>query len=101
MGLAGSLMYVTGTYCYPRYYGRAHIGSIQGFANTIAVKPDNTVHHASEMALTIAEAMGINLAEGKPVGMEFYPPDLDRTRITRRLVEDLDWLGDQPLAIIQ
>jgi ADP-heptose:LPS heptosyltransferase len=32
--------------------------------------------------------------------MEFYPPDLDRTRITRRLVEDLDWLGDQPLIII-
>ncbi len=72
----------------------------RGFAHTIAVKPDNTVRHASEMVLTIAAAMGIDLAEGKPVGMEFYPPDLDRTRITRRLVEDLDWLGDQPLMII-
>jgi len=72
----------------------------RGFAHTIAVKPESNVHHASEMYLTIAEAMGIDLTEGKPVGMEYYPPDLDRTRITRRLVEDLDWLGDQPLMVI-
>lgn len=72
----------------------------RGFAHTIAIKPDSDLRHASELYLTIAEAMGIDLADGKPVGMEFYPPDLDRTRITRRLVEDLDWLGDQPLIII-
>ncbi|MBE2219991.1 MAG: lipopolysaccharide heptosyltransferase II [Anaerolineae bacterium] len=72
----------------------------RGFAHTIAVKPAKAVRHASEVYLTIAEAVGINLTEGKPVGMEFYPPDLDRTRITRRLVEDLDWLGDQPLMVL-
>ena len=72
----------------------------RGFAHTIAIKPASDSRHASEVYLTIAEAMGIDLSEGKPVGMEFYPPDLDRTRITRRLVEDLDWLGDQPLIIM-
>ena len=72
----------------------------RGFAHTIAVKPAKEVRHASESYLTIAEAMGIDLAAGKPVGMEFYPPDRDRIRITQRLVEDLDWLGDQPLVIM-
>ncbi len=72
----------------------------RGFAHTIAVKPDKSIQHASEFYLTIAEAMGVDLTENKSVGMEFYPPDLDRTRITQRLVEDLDWLGDQPLMIM-
>ncbi len=72
----------------------------RGFAHTLAIKPDGTTQHASELYLTIAQAMGVDLTAGKPVGMEFYPSDLARTRITRRLVEDLDWLADQPLMIL-
>lgn len=72
----------------------------RGFAHTLPVKPAKTKQHAAELYLSLAAAMNIDLAQEKAVGMEFYPPDIDRTRITRRLVEDLDWLGDQPLIIL-
>jgi heptosyltransferase-2 len=72
----------------------------RGFAHTISVKPGKEVRHASEIYLTLAEAMAVTISEENPVGMEFYPPDRARTRITRRLVEELDWLGDQPLIIM-
>src|SRR5690606_15684098 len=32
--------------------------------------------------------------------MEFYPGDRDRTAVTQRLVDEIDWLGDVPLVIM-
>ena len=32
--------------------------------------------------------------------MEFIPPDRDRTAVTRRLIEEVDWLGDVPLVLM-
>ena len=72
----------------------------RGFAHTIAVKPDGRLQHASDIYLSLAAAMGIELGQQETVGMEFYPPDSARTKMTHRLVEDLDWLGDRPLVII-
>ena len=54
----------------------------------------------SLLYLALAEAMQIDAGSDKPVAMEFYPPDPDRASVTRRLVEELDWLGDTPLIIM-
>lgn len=72
----------------------------RGFAHTIAVKPPSKSRHAADMYLSLAARMDVDAELCKSVGMEFYPPDNDRTTVTHRLVEDLDWLGDRPLVII-
>lgn len=71
----------------------------RGFAHTIPVKPPPTARHAAEIYLSLAQRMGVDLA-ANPVGMEFYPPDSDRTAVTHRLVEEVDWLGDCPLVVV-
>jgi heptosyltransferase II len=72
----------------------------RGFAHTIAVRPPVQTRHAAEIYLSLAAPMGVNIGADNPVGMEFYPPDSDRTAVTHRLVEEVDWLGDRPLVII-
>ncbi|MFQ5398457.1 MAG: glycosyltransferase family 9 protein [Anaerolineae bacterium] len=72
----------------------------RGFAHTTAVTPPATVRHASAVYLSLAGAVGIDRQESGRCGMEFYPPDADRTRITRRLIDELGWLGDVPLVVV-
>lgn len=70
----------------------------RGFAHTIAVTPPEATH-AAEMYLALARAVGVPEERLASAEMEFYPPDRDRTNVTRRLVEEVDWLGDVPLVI--
>ena len=72
----------------------------RGFAHTIAVKPPPQAQHTADIYLSLAASMDVDAELCRSVGMEFYPPDNDRTAVTHRLVEDLDWLGDRPLIII-
>jgi heptosyltransferase II len=72
----------------------------RGFAHTIAIRPPAEVRHAAEIYLLLAAPLGIALGPHNRVGMEFYPPDSDRTAVTHRLVEEVDWLGDRPLVVI-
>ena len=72
----------------------------RGFAHSIAVRPPAESRHAAAMYLSLASRMGVAADLCQAAGMEFYPPDNDRTAVTHRLVEDLDWLGDKPLVIV-
>lgn len=72
----------------------------RGFAHTIAVRPPAQAQHAAEIYLALAAPMGVSIGQDNRVGMEFYPPDSDRTAVAHRLVEEVDWLGDCPLVII-
>lgn len=72
----------------------------RGFAHTIAVnKPANTVHTAA-LYLSLAHAVDVPEETLQSIEMEFIPPDRDRTAVTRRLIEEVDWLGDVPLVLI-
>ncbi len=72
----------------------------RGFAHTIPVTPPAQVTNRSARALLLAEAVGVDPAICKSATMEYSPPDDKRTAITRRLVEEVDWLGDAPLVVI-
>ena len=73
----------------------------RGVAHTLSVYPSATATHPTQMQLSLLPAMGLSpsrtMASRK---MWFYPSDLDRTAVTRRLVEEVDWLGDAPLVIL-
>lgn len=69
----------------------------RGFAQTIAVRPPAGEVHEAAIYLSLAEALAIDTDQ---VRMEFYPPDSDRTAVTQRLVDEIDWLGDVPLVIM-
>lgn len=68
----------------------------RGFAHTIAVNPNGDAQHEAQVYLRLAAAVGITATPF----MEFYPRDADRAAITARLVEEVDWLGDKPLALL-
>ncbi len=72
----------------------------RGFAHTLAVKPPADEQHEAAIYLSLARTAGIDEATIASVGMEYHAPDLERTAVTRRLVDELDWLGDVPLIII-
>ncbi len=76
-----------------------HVGG-RGFADTLAVSPPSGKTNEAVVYLSLATAVGVDAEIVTSVGMEFYPPDADRTAVTRRLVDDVDWLGDRPLVII-
>ncbi len=72
----------------------------RGFAHTISVKPPERLLHESAVYLSILNELGDDLKININLGMEFYPADIDRTAITQKLVDQLDWLGDSPLVVI-
>lgn len=78
----------------PQRVGLNHRG--RGFAHTTAVPVPSTPAHEAEVYLGVARAFGIT--EQPP--MEFYPPDSDRAAITQRLIEQVDWLGAEPLIVL-
>ncbi|RMG95356.1 MAG: glycosyltransferase family 9 protein [Chloroflexi bacterium] len=69
----------------------------RGFAHTVAVPLPQEERHEAAVYLELARAVGVD-TDG--VGMEFYPPDTARTAVTRRLIDELDWMGDKPLIIM-
>lgn len=72
----------------------------RGFAHTLAVIPPPGVKHEAVLYQQLALAAGVDEDTIAASQMEYYAPDLDRTAVTRRLVDELDWLGDTPLVII-
>ncbi|MCP4423125.1 MAG: glycosyltransferase family 9 protein [Chloroflexi bacterium] len=72
----------------------------RGFAHTLAVKPPSGEQHEALVYQSLALAAGVDAETAAASGMEYYAPDIDRTAVTRRLVDELDWLGDVPLVIM-
>jgi lipopolysaccharide heptosyltransferase II len=72
----------------------------RGFAHTVAVVPPGMARHESAVYLALAGAAGVDPEVVAAVGMEFHAPDGDRSAVTRRLVDELDWLGDAPLVVV-
>ncbi len=71
-------------------------GGGRGFSHTIAVRPPIDVQNAGARYLQLARALGIEAG----AQMEFFPRDSDRATATNLLVEEMDWTGDRPLAIL-
>ena len=72
----------------------------RGFAQTLVAPTRAAQRHATDNYLAVAEVCGVDLPLGERPPMSFYPADDDRTAVTQRLIDDLDWLGDVPLVII-
>ena len=72
----------------------------RGFAHTVAVRPPTGERLTARVYLALAAAAGVDPAIIEAAEMEFHPTDIDRTAVTRWLVEDVDWLGDAPLLIL-
>lgn len=72
----------------------------RGFAHTLPVSPPPGERHAAAIYLALARAVGIDTGQEGRLPMAFYPSDAARTAVTRRLIDDLEWLGDVPLIIL-
>ncbi|MCA9866167.1 MAG: glycosyltransferase family 9 protein [Anaerolineae bacterium] len=72
----------------------------RGFAHTVAVSPPAGERQVARLYLALAAAAGVDESILAAAEMEFHPTDSDRTAVTRWLVEELDWLGDQPLLVL-
>jgi ADP-heptose:LPS heptosyltransferase len=72
----------------------------RGFTHTIAVGPPAGEQHEAVLYLALAEAIGVEITSGSAKGMEFYPTDSDRTAVTERLIDEIDWLGEVPLILL-
>lgn len=72
----------------------------RGFAHTVAIRPPSGERRTARHYLSLAAAAGVDDAITAAAEMEFYPTDIDRTAVTRWLVEELDWLGDAPLVVL-
>jgi lipopolysaccharide heptosyltransferase II len=72
----------------------------RGFAQTVVAPGRMGLQHATDIYLSLAEACEVDLPPGERPPMAFYPADADRTAVTQRLIDDLDWLGDVPLVVI-
>lgn len=72
----------------------------RGFAHTLVAPTRVGQQHATDVYLSLAKACGVDLPPGERPPMAFYPADDDRTAVTQRLIDDLDWLGDVPLVLI-
>lgn len=68
----------------------------RGFAQTIRVRPRPQPIHEIDQYLALAHALGIE-SQATP---SFHPTDRDRSAVTRRLVDEIDWLGDVPLVLL-
>lgn len=72
----------------------------RGFSHTLAVRPPEGEQQTALVYLSLAAAVGIDEAILGAAEMEFHPTDIDRTNVTRWLVEEFDWLGDVPLVVL-
>lgn len=72
----------------------------RGSAHTVAVRPPAGERQIARLYLSLAAAVGVDDAILRAAEMEFVPTDIDRTTVTRWLVEEFDWLGDAPLVVL-
>lgn len=72
----------------------------RGFAHTLPVAPPPGERHAAAIYLSLAKAIGLDIGQDGRLPITFYPSDNARTAVTKRLIDDLDWLGDVPLVIL-
>lgn len=72
----------------------------RGFAQTLVAPARTGQQHATDVYLSLAEACGVDLPPGERPPVSFYLADRDRTTVTQRLVDELNWLGDVPLVVI-
>ncbi len=72
----------------------------RGFAHTLAVKLPPGEQHEAVIYQSLALAAGVDKEVIQTAGMEYYAPDSERTAVTRRLIDELDWLGDAPLIVM-
>jgi ADP-heptose:LPS heptosyltransferase len=71
-----------------------------GYAHTTAVPWPKDETRLATVYLRLAEVVGVAPEIIARAEMEFEPADSDRLAITRWLVEEFDWLGDTPLAVL-
>lgn len=71
-------------------------GGGRGFSHTLAVRPPAEAKHVAAAYLSIARALGIE-SEART---EFYPSDGARAAMTQLLVDELEWLGEEPLILL-
>ena len=98
LGRASMLSWVAWQADIPQRIGVASGG--RGFAHTLVAPARTGQQHATDVYLSLAEACGIERPQGERPPMAFYPADADRTAVTQRLIDDLNWLGDVPLVVI-
>lgn len=98
LGRSSILSWVAWQAGIPQRIGVASGG--RGFANTLVASLDTGQQHATDVYLALAKVCGIDIPPGERPPMAYYPADDDRTAVTQRLVDDLDWLGDVPLVVI-
>lgn len=72
----------------------------RGFAYTSAVRSPAGSQHEADAYLSLLTAAGQKPRDDPRPDMEFYPADSDRAAVTRRLVEQLNWMAEVPLAIL-
>ena len=72
----------------------------RGLAHTVAVPATVDERRTARLYLLLAAAVGVPEAILQAAEMEFTPTDVDRTSVTRWLVEEFDWLGDAPLVVL-
>lgn len=71
----------------------------RGFAHTLPVSPPPAEKHAAARYLALAKKIGVDVGPDGRLPMVFDPSDAARTAVTKRLIDDVDWLGDVPLVI--
>ena len=98
LGRSSLLSWVAWQAKIPQRIGVASRG--RGFAQTLVAPMLTGQQHAADIYLSLAQACGIDLPPGERPPMAFYTADDDRTAVTQRLIDDLDWLGDVPLIVI-
>jgi ADP-heptose:LPS heptosyltransferase len=72
----------------------------RGFAHTIPVTPPPDILDRGTQGLLLAEAAGVPWNISGNVNMEYWPAREERSAVTRRLIEEVGWLGDVPLVIM-
>ncbi|MCP4357513.1 MAG: glycosyltransferase family 9 protein [Chloroflexi bacterium] len=97
-GRSGILSYIAWQARIPQRIGINIQG--RGFAHTLPVRPPTAERHAAAVYLSLAAAIGINTGPFSRLPLSFYPSDGARTAVTKRLIDELDWLGDVPLVIL-
>ena len=98
LGRSSLLSWVAWQAGIPQRIGVASGG--RGFAQTLVAPVRTGQQHATDIYLSLAEVCDIDLPPGERPPMAYYPADDDRTAVTQRLIDELEWLGDVPLVVI-
>ena len=81
----------------PQRIGLWNGGRGYSFTNPIQAQIAERHQAANNLALAELSSNSIQLSKG---AMEFYPSDSDRKAVSERLIDELDWMGDRPLVLM-